>query len=398
MVAYGGAAAAVAHLSAYLTSKGVENKILALVATDNFIKATRSLDIDVYSKSIISTYDYLRKEDIFRKIISTISGGLILRSYVKMFSGNFDIINPHNFPASWASILHKKPVVWMMNEPPDVYSLTVPRWFDLIRNIGIKIDSYLVRNYIDQICVNSFVTYRQALQRYRKKANVVLFGIDYNRYSNGFPDKIIEKYKLKDRFIILTAGMLSPSKNQLASIKAIEVVRKYIPNVILVLAGGGETNYVNMLKEYVKFKKLEKYVIFTGFLSGNDIINMYHACDIGLYPFREQGGLLAPFENLCAGKPVIVSPSNGAAELIKRYDLGIVTHNYAEAIINIYNNYSYYLKKAQRAKEIVKTQFSWEKYGERLLRVFEKCYNSTSVDELCRKSLYPHEGKGTRYE
>jgi glycosyltransferase involved in cell wall biosynthesis len=148
------------------------------------------------------------------------------------------------------------------------------------------------------------------------------------------------------------------------------------------------------LREYVRRKKLDPYVIFTGFLPENDIINLYHASHLGLYPFKEQGGLLAPFENLCAGKPIIISPTNGAAEPIRRYKLGIVTNNYANAIIDVYNNYGLYKNMAQRAKKIIEQEFSWEKYCERLLRIFENAYYSRVrdtraivVDNVLRKNM-----------
>jgi len=131
-----------------------------------------------------------------------------------------------------------------------------------------------------------------------------------------------------------------------------------------------------MLKEYIRYKKLDPYVIFTGFVSDAEIANLYHASHIGLYPFKEQGGLMAPFEHLCAGKPIIISPTNGAAEIIKKHKLGVVTDDYVSAILDIYNNYEHYKTIAQKAREFVKKELSWEKYSQRLLKVFEEVYHT----------------------
>lgn len=377
LLAYGGASAAIVHLSTYLSSRGIENTIITLVTTDYFVRSIHKLNLDVKTKTIISSYDHMPSESAIQRVLSISHDTLLLRKFIAMYKDNYDLINPHNFPASWSSVLHGKPVVWMMNEPPDIYSTaTPPFWLKTLRNIGVEVDRSLVRNYVDQICVNSYVTYEQVKRRYGKIPEIVFFGVDYDKYSNGFPDKIIEKFGLHESFVIVTSGGLNPQKNQLMSIKAIEEVKGHIPNVKLILAGGGEKKYISMLKEYVKQKKLDSHVIFTGFLPRNEITNLYHACHLGLYPFKEQGGLLAPFENLCAGKPVIISPTNGAAEPIRRYKLGMVTDNYFDAIIDVYNNYEHYKNMAQKGREIIKQEFSWEKYCERLLETFEKCYKA----------------------
>jgi len=236
----------------------------------------------------------------------------------------------------------------------------------------VKTDRLLIRNFVDQVCVNSFLTHEQAKLRYKKESEIVFFGIEHDACSRGNPPEVIERYGLENRFVIITVGALGPQKNQLASIKTIEKVRKLIPNVKLVIAGRGVKKYEDILKRYVKLKDLTDLVLFTGFLSEAEKKDLYHGCHIGLYPFKEQGGLLVPFETLCAAKPIIVSPNNGSAEIIRRNSLGIVTNNYVDAVCKIFSNYNKFEAMALRAREFVKRELSWEKYGERLVKVFEK--------------------------
>jgi len=379
---YGGASAAVAHLSAYLTSKGIDNAILTSLVTKKFIQETESLGLNIITKSLPLHDDSVFRASFLERIKFVMSNLLELRAYVDMHKRHYDIINPHNWPANWASILHRKPVIWMMNEPLNLYSIEslehARLWLKIITNCGIMADRFLMRNYVDQICVNSYLTYRQAKRKYGVNPEVVFFGVDYDFYSESSPEdleKIMGKYDLYKKFVVLTSGGLVPQKNQLASIKAIEAVRNIIPNVKLILAGGGEERYINMLRAYVKSKKLDSHVVFTGHLSKYGISNMYHVAHVGLYPTKEQGGLLAPFETLAAGTPVIISTVNGASELIMKYKLGIVTENYVNAVIEVYNNYELYKNMAQRAREVVKNDFSWDKYSERLMRIFEDVYN-----------------------
>ncbi len=381
---YGGASAAVAHLSAYLTSKGIDNAILTSLVTKRFIQETEVFGLDIISKSQpLTDAEPVFKASFTQRIKSVMNNLLELRSFVGMRKRHYDIVNPHNWPANWASILHHKPVVWMMNEPLNVYSAEspnqVPLWLRILKDCGIAADRFLMRNYVDRICVNSYLTYRQAKSEYGVNPDIVFFGVDYDFYSkvsHEDVEKIIEKYDLYGKFVVLTSGGLVPQKNQLASIKTIESVRKVIPNVKLILAGGGDEKYVNMLKTYVKTKMLESHVVFAGQLSKYKISNMYHVAHVGLYPTKEQGGLLAPFETLAAGTPVIISTVNGASELIMKHELGIVTENYVDAVIEVHNNYGLHKKLAQRAKAVVKKDFSWDNYSKRFVKVFEDVYNT----------------------
>jgi len=370
---HGGAETAIVRLCEYLTSRGIGNTIITLAAEEDYLN-NPNLNIKVKTESIDKTQ--IRKSESTKKALSIVPDALALRKLVTKHKNNCDLINPHNIPAAWASIKHGKPVVWMMNEPPDIYVNEAPsQLLTGLKNVGTATDKLLINRYVDQICVNSALTYKQAKKRYGQEPVKVLFGIDYNTYTKGNPKKTIEKYNLHKNFIVVTIGWISPQKNQFSSIRAIEKIREKIPEIKLILAGRGENSYERLLKNYVRSKKLEEHVIFTGYISEEEKRDLYHACHIGLYPFKGQGGLLVPFETLCASKPVIVSPTFGSADLINQNGLP-VTQNYTETLQEVYSKYSYYQKLASEAKKFVQTELSWPKYGERLLKVFEKVVSS----------------------
>jgi len=121
---------------------------------------------------------------------------------------------------------------------------------------------------------------------------------------------------------------------------------------------------------------LGKYIIFTGPLNRGEIRDLYHACDVFLHPIKPQGGWLAPFEALCAKKPIVVSPEMSASEIIKREKIGIVTDNYPEAIIEIYRNMNKYFEIGERGGEWVKTNLSWDVFCQKNLNIFQKALKS----------------------
>ena len=49
-------------------------------------------------------------------------GPFVLFNLVWKYAGDIDVLNPHNFPASWIAVmvgkLRRIPIVWTCNEPP----------------------------------------------------------------------------------------------------------------------------------------------------------------------------------------------------------------------------------------------------------------------------------------
>ncbi len=165
--------------------------------------------------------------------------------------------------------------------------------------------------------------------------------------------------------------MITEVKNQLESLKAINKIRGKIKNLVLVLAGTWDESYKAELDEYVKENKLGKHVLFTGNLSREELRNLYSACDVGIFPVGKQGGGLAPFEVLCAEKPVIVSENLGTASVIKENNLGIVTKEYASVLLDISKNKKDYKKWAKDAARFVKENLGWDVFTDKMVRAFE---------------------------
>ena len=90
-----------------------------------------------------------------------------------------------------------------------------------------------------------------------------------------------------------------------------------------------------------------------------------------LFPIGKQGGWLAPFELLCSENPIIVSEDLGAASLIKQNNLGVVTKDYANALLEIYEKEKKYKKQAKDAASFVKKNLGWNIFTDKMIKAFE---------------------------
>ena len=118
-----------------------------------------------------------------------------------------------------------------------------------------------------------------------------------------------------DDIIVLYCGRLSREKGCLELIKAVEKV----PNVKLLVIGGEnfgsnkKTKYVGeLLKEA---KKIEERIVFTGYVSHDEVKKYYATADIGVVPsICNEAASLTLLEYRASGLPTIASRMGGIPE------------------------------------------------------------------------------------
>jgi glycosyltransferase involved in cell wall biosynthesis len=163
--------------------------------------------------------------------------------------------------------------------------------------------------------------------------------------------------------------MISPSKNQLRTLEALQRLRQAIPEIKLIFAGYREEDnyYTKILDAYVKQNDLDRRVLFTGHISKPELQTLYHIAHLAVFTGGWQGSWLSPFEALSAQKPVIVSPTILCSSLIRRQNIGLVSDHLHEAILDIYENYPRQLKVARKGRDFVLRHLTWERFSRQFM-------------------------------
>lgn len=360
---YGGAELVVVKLANYMTKNGIENALLTTSMLPEMEKNLNGTEIIIQKKSKIPFEEALG---------FPLGEALALHKGVQCNLDNFNVINVHNYPAELSIFPYHKPVVWMCNEPLLylLLGLKSPLLSRLKNKTLLAFDKFVVKRYMKYAAVADEFNAKRFEGLYGFSPEIIHYGMDYEFFSKGDGKKALEEFDLFDNFIVLQVGMLSPLKNQMESLRTVDALKDRIPNIKLVLAGWGEEGYKSTLESYITNKNLERNVIFTGNLSRDRIRNLYHACNVLLHPIRPQGGWLAPFEALCAKKPIIVSSEMTASDIIKEEEIGIVTDNYAETIWDIHNNPDKYYELGESGQAWVRENLSWEEFCKKMVNLF----------------------------
>ncbi len=115
---------------------------------------------------------------------------------------------------------------------------------------------------------------------------------------------------------IMTVGDLQPRKNHLGLIRAFEDAMRAHPELPhqLVLVGK-DTWYSPVIHQAVQRSPLAHRIRFTGFVSDADLVTLYSACDLFVFPSHYEGFGLPILEAMACGRAVACSNSSAIPEV-----------------------------------------------------------------------------------
>jgi phosphatidylinositol alpha-1,6-mannosyltransferase len=137
-----------------------------------------------------------------------------------------------------------------------------------------------------------------------------------------------ERLRLHDRKVVLCVSRLVPRKGQDTLIRALPLVRRLVPEALLLIVGGGP--YRPRLEELAGEAPPDS-VVFTGEVDDEDLPPLYAASDVFAMPCRSRwGGLevegfgIVFLEASATGKAVVGGYSGGAAEAVVDQGTGLL--------------------------------------------------------------------------
>ncbi|MBI5148968.1 glycosyltransferase [Candidatus Pacearchaeota archaeon] len=168
---------------------------------------------------------------------------------------------------------------------------------------------------------------KDKLLEYKVKTpiEVVPNGLDFEEFMSGEKINVREKYKIRDKRIILYVGRVSNEKSideLLFSIKEAKQVHNDICGVIV-----GDGPDMNRLKKLTKDNRLENDVIFTGRIPHNQLYNFYSEAYMFATASVTEVQPVTFLEAYYCGAPVIAKNAPGNYETIINKRTGILTHN-----------------------------------------------------------------------
>jgi glycosyltransferase involved in cell wall biosynthesis len=131
----------------------------------------------------------------------------------------------------------------------------------------------------------------------------------------------IAQARVKERFgfgfpYILMVGDLQPRKNQVGLIRAFEELVRHEPKLPhhLVLTGQNSW-YASRVQEAARQSSVASRIHFTGFVSDEELLNLYNACQLFVFPSFYEGFGLPVLEAMACGRAVACSNTTAVVEV-----------------------------------------------------------------------------------
>ncbi|HTS66098.1 MAG TPA: glycosyltransferase family 1 protein [Candidatus Acidoferrales bacterium] len=183
-----------------------------------------------------------------------------------------------------------------------------------------------------------------------------------------------ERFSIDAPFV-LSVGDLQPRKNQIGLIKAFARLLNAFPQLKqnLVLAGK-ETWFADQVHKAARESGISGRIQFSGFVSDDDLLQLYNACDLFVFPSFYEGFGLPALEAMACGRAVVCSHTSalpevvdGAAILFDPYCSDEIVRALADLLLDRELRTRFERLGLQRA-----AHFSWQKTAQRTLEVFHQ--------------------------
>lgn len=254
---------------------------------------------------------------------------------------------------------------------PNTFSLTTV----LLHKLLLKKTLYTA----DKIITDSKSTKEDLIFYFKipdEKIKIIPLGVDekFKLIDSSTVRKFKNNYNLDFPFI-LYVGTLEPRKNIPTLLKAFSILRSRNLNYKLVIAGEKGWKY-KAIFDTISDLNLQNDVIFTGYVSDDDLPLLYNAADLFVYPSLYEGFGLPPLEAMACGTPVITSNTSSLPEVVG--DAGILLDPVdIEGLANSIHNvlFDNELKQNIVRKGLERSKmFNWEKCARETLFAYTSIF------------------------
>lgn len=294
----------------------------------------------------------------------------LLRKYkIDVFVGTRHYLPPFNKrKVKYLAIVH------------DLIPLYMPELFTKEHKLRFKVFTDICKHQAHEVVAVSQATKLDVIKYMKipeKNIHVIYEAANNTFVSKRDEDSIDEtmkRYNIDSNYI-LCLSTVEPRKNMLRTIKAYEhcILNNSLPYKLVIVGGSGWNN--GEIYDYVQSNdKLKENVIFTGYVSNQDVANIYANASLFIYASLCEGFGLPILEAMQCGVPVITSNTSSmpevagdACELVNPYD----TKQIEDAITKVLSDTD--LQKSMIEKGLKRaSNFSWEKCAREILDIITK--------------------------
>jgi glycosyltransferase involved in cell wall biosynthesis len=201
------------------------------------------------------------------------------------------------------------------------------------------------------------------------------------------PQNIRSEYFPNGKIRLLDIGKYREYKNHFFVVDALSKVthpEKFELTIIGQLSNDSERSYYSRLEQYVKEKHLEDVIHLRGHVDFNKMDTVYANHDVLVLASKNETAGMVILEAMSQGLCVVSSINCGLTSYIDEFECGLsfsikTPECLVEALNKLSNDPNIIEKMGQKAQQVVKEDFSFDKYKENLNSMLQAEYNSSII-------------------
>lgn len=269
------------------------------------------------------------------------------------------------FTGALAAAINRKPHIWHIREILQGNpSLNFFASYKLLFKFVLRLS--------DKVIANSNATGSQFQGlNHHNRIQVVYNAVDSEAFEKTGPFPSIEGV-IKEDWLVALVASIEERKSQDIAIRAIDMVRRTIPNIKLLLIGDGHGVYLNYLKRLVSELDVLENVAFVGFR--NDVEKILPHCKVVLSASSVEPFGRTVVEAMAACVPVVGVSAGGIKEIVQDGVTGYLvppkdSTEMAAKIIELFHNPDKVRMMGERGREVAAEKFTVERYVQDITRV-----------------------------
>ena len=303
------------------------------------------------------------------------------KSYTRIIEEQIKAINLYKQYDLVHFLDYATPILYSGKKIATIHDMAMHTMKDKYTKKQIATKKMLLENTIKHadklICISEF-TANELLYYYpnieQSKIEVVYHGFEYSYEEIDDKNKkeILGKFNLEKEYLLFV-GTLSPHKNIERIIEALEKIIAKGYDYQLVICGKKGWLYESIF-EKVKMLKLEDHVIFTDYVSDEELEVLYRSAKLFVFPSLYEGFGFPPIEAMARNVPVLTSSEGALPEIVgdaalicNAYDVNDIALKIEDIIINEKLRNDLIEKGRKRS-----AYFSWEKAANQTYEIYQK--------------------------
>ncbi|MHB1002045.1 MAG: glycosyltransferase family 4 protein [Armatimonadota bacterium] len=295
-----------------------------------------------------------------------------------------------NLAVMWLRFIISRPDIVHIQWMPRIYEFGFELWFMkavkvlrikqiytmhniLPHDTGRKYEKLFAEVYklVDGIICHTDGSKQQLIDEFgipASKIKVIPFGPMLHESTSvcSIKDAKIKLEIPEDSITVLAFGLIKPYKGIDFLLKSWSAVVKANPNALLVIAGSGDSAYLDYLNGIIDAEGIRNSVVTHFKYLTDDELNIYHqAADILVYPYENITQSAAILTGMSFGKPIVATNITGFSEIIDNGKSGLLfqpgdTINLSHALNNLLQSPTERERLGRNVLDDVNSRFSWD--------------------------------------